>query len=177
MNRARALLLVLPVTLAACTGTDPTLGITQPAAPGAPPAAADVALTPPPAGAIPANAVAIAFAPVTGIATAQAAELNTAINAGAAARGIAVAAAGDPAARYLVKGYLSALAETGKTSVIYVFDVLDPAGNRLHRIQGSEASAAPAGTDAWASVTPETMRRIGDSLLSQLAQWSAANRG
>lgn len=159
--------LMLMVGLAACTGVDPTLGV----APAEPTAASrpDVALAPAPAPA--AGGLAVHFAPVTGIAPAQAAELNAGINEGAANRGVAMLAKGDPAARFIVKGYLAALAEGNETSVIYVFDVLDNAGNRLHRIQGAEKSPGVS-PDSWSAVKPETMRRIGERTLAELAAWA-----
>jgi len=165
--------------LTGCTGTDPTLGVGPSFAGLAPPApatiaaaapAAPVATSPVPGG------TTIAFAPMTGIAAAPAAALTGRLTARAPSLGIALAAAGDPSARYLVKGYLSAAPETASTIVTYVFDVLDPAGNRLHRIQGLVTTPG-AGPDAWATVPPQAMQDIADRTLGELAAFAGGRAG
>jgi hypothetical protein len=57
---------------------------------------------------------------------------------------------------YILKGYLSAFSDGGKVTVVYVWDVLDSTGGRLHRIQGQESvpTAAP---------TPGPACRLGDA--------------
>lgn len=75
-----------------------------------------------------------------------------------------------------MKGYFSAIADGGKTTVIYVWDVLDPSGNRLHRIQGQQAAPGGQG-DGWSSVTSATMEAVADSTISQLSAWLAQRQG
>ncbi|MCV0397553.1 MAG: hypothetical protein K5872_20280 [Rhizobiaceae bacterium] len=78
---------------------------------------------------------------------------------------------------YVMKGYFSASREPDGTIVYYVWDVLDPLGNRLHRIFGQETTRSGAGTDAWSDVTPQTMQAIADNTVDQLATWLAARGG
>ena len=78
---------------------------------------------------------------------------------------------------HVLKGYFSAFSENGKTTVVYVWDVLDPSGNRLHRIQGQEAVAVDGGSDAWAAVPPEAMERIADRSVDSLALWIVGAAG
>lgn len=172
------------LVLAACTGVDPTLGIapvanvpatSTPAAALPDLASAPVVAAPAPA-ANAASGMVVAFAPITGIAAAQAGELTGGLAGAAPAEGLVLAAPGDPAARFLVKGYLSAVPETAETTVIYVFDVLDAAGNRLHRIQGSE-KVPGASADGWGVVPGATMRRIAARTMDELAAWSDRRRG
>jgi len=56
--------------------------------------------------------------------------------------------------------------------VIYVWDVLDPAGNRLHRIQGQQGASGKG--EGWAAVPPATMQAIADQTVDQLMIWLAA---
>lgn len=70
----------------------------------------------------------------------------------------------------MLKGYFSAIADGGKTTVIYVWDVLDAAGTRLHRIQGQQSAPGGRG-DGWSSVTPAVLQAIGTATIDQYAEW------
>lgn len=111
----------------------------------------------------------IYFAPVIG-ATEQAVQpLSNQLRQRAAARGITIVPQEEGGA-YSVKGYFSAFTDGGQTTVIYVWDVLDSSGNRLHRIQGQER--VPAGSaDGWASVTDATMQAVADKTIDQITVW------
>lgn len=111
----------------------------------------------------------VMFAPVIG-ATAQAASpLSTRLSERARQRGLAVVQQ-PSAATHVLKGYFSAIADGNQTTVIYVWDVLDPSGNRLHRIQGQQKAAGDNG-DGWSSVTGSTMQAIADRTIDELAAW------
>lgn len=114
------------------------------------------------------------FAPAVGAPTEAVGPLAARLSARAAQRGLAVAPAGDATATHLLRGYFSAFAESRETTVIYVWDVLDPAGNRLHRIQGQQKVA---GAQGWGSVSPQTMEAIADRTIDDLATWLAARQG
>lgn len=81
---------------------------------------------------------------------------------------------GAPGIGYVMKGYFSASREPAGTIVYYVWDVLDPLGNRLHRIFGQETARSGRGGDAWSDVTPEAMQAIADRTVAELAAWLAA---
>lgn len=116
----------------------------------------------------------VQFAPVVG-ATAQASDpLSARLSSRAQQRGITLVAAGDSSATHIMKGYFSAIADGGETTVIYVWDVLDPAGNRVHRIQGR---ASASGGGGWAAVKPATMEAIANQTVDQLAAWLASRAG
>ena len=91
------------------------------------------------------------------------------------ARVIGLAGAGGAGATHILKGYFSAMPEGGSTTVIYVWDVLDPSGNRLHRIQG-QAKAEGKG-EGWAAVPPAIMQAIADRTIDDFVQWLAARTG
>ncbi len=72
-----------------------------------------------------------------------------------------------------MRGYFSAFTENRETAIIYVWDITDAAGRRLHRIQGRERTEGGA-AGGWRSVTPQIMQAIADRTVDELALWLAA---
>ncbi len=101
--------------------------------------------------------------------------LTQRINDDAKAMKIDLAATGETGAAYVMKGYFSVLSENNQTSVLYVWDVLDAAGNRLHRIQGQE-KVQGAAADGWSIVPASAMQAIADRTMQDYSAWLAANR-
>jgi hypothetical protein len=116
----------------------------------------------------------VQFAPVVGATTQASTPLAARLSSRAGDRGIALVAAGDGSATHIMKGYFSAIADDGETTVIYVWDVMDPSGNRVHRIQGR---ATAPGAGGWAAVQPATMEAIADQTVDQLAAWLVSRTG
>jgi len=116
------------------------------------------------------------FDPIVGATVEVAAPLTERLAQRARARGISLAGSSDPAATHVLKGYFSTLTEGGQTTIIYVWDVYDPAGNRLHRINGQQ-KAPPGKAEGWAAVPPATMQAIADSTVDQLVSWLASSSG
>lgn len=117
----------------------------------------------------------VQFAPVVGAPAQNAQVLATRLAERAQARGVPISAAGDAATTHIMKGYFSAISEGGRTTVIYVWDVLDPSGNRIHRFQG-RLTGDGAGV-GWDAVGPETMSAIADRSVDQLAAWLSSASG
>jgi hypothetical protein len=116
------------------------------------------------------------FDPIVGATVEVATPLTQRLAERARARGITLAGSTDPATTHVMKGYFSTLAEGGQTTVLYVWDVYDSAGNRLHRINGQQK--APAGSsEGWTAVQPVTMRAIADNTIDQLTSWLASSAG
>ena len=111
----------------------------------------------------------VQFAPVIGAAAEAVPSLSSRLTARAAQRGLTITPQTD-GATHIVKGYFSTISDEGGTTVIFVWDVLDPAGNRLHRIQGQEKARGGSG-EGWVAVTPETMEAIADRTVDELATW------
>ena len=116
----------------------------------------------------------VQFAPVIGATAEAVPALSRRLEARARQSGIAIVQQ-NAGATLVMKGYFSAIADDGKTTVIYVWDVLDPSGNRLHRIQGQEATQGGNG-DGWSSVTSATMEAVADTTISQLSAWLAQRK-
>lgn len=166
------------LAVSACTSTqdvlEPSALLSQSDADPSPPAS-----FPAPAGAEQSAAVAatdarIQFAPVIGAPGSASAPLSARLSARATQRGVALVGAGQSGATHMLKGYFSAIADGSETTVIYVWDVMDAGGNRVHRIQGKARSTSSGG--GWDAVSPATMEAIADQTVDQLIVWLASAR-
>lgn len=117
----------------------------------------------------------VQFAPVIGAPASASTPLAARLSASAASRGVSLVASGQSAS-LTMKGYFSAITDGGQTTVIYVWDVIDPAGTRIHRIQG-QAKAAATGGEGWDGVQPATMEAIADETVNRLVSWLATQQG
>ena len=188
MRRFVAILVLLGcAALASCTSTPQTLeSVSLETAPAesvgdvSDPESATTALTAEPAApaanaaetqvaALATNAR-IRLAPVIGAPSGAVQAMNRTIAARSSQRGIGLVPPGATGANYDMKGYFSAITESGKTTVIFVWDVFDASGNRLHRIQGQE-SAPGSSPDGWSSVSSRVMETIGTRTVDEFASW------
>jgi hypothetical protein len=110
------------------------------------------------------------FAPIVGAPIAAATPLSQRLSAIAKQKGITLGTAADTNNTHVMKGYFSALPDGNQTTIIYVWDVLDPAGTRLHRIQGQE-KVPGGGADPWATVPAKTMEDIADKAMQGYLTW------
>lgn len=122
------------------------------------------------------------IAPIVGASVEAATPLTAELQTRARQRGITLAGSADQTVTHVLKGYFSTMSEGADTTVIYVWDVYDPAGNRLHRINGQQKapsvnSGASAGGDSWKGVSPATMQTIADQTIDQFAAWLGGKAG
>ena len=118
----------------------------------------------------------IRFLPIIGAPVQAVTPLSRSLGAEARAGGLTIRSASDNTSRYILKGYFSAMKDGGKTTVVYVWDVLDGSGARLHRIQGQESVSGTA-ADPWAAVPASTMETIAGKTIRQYLDWRGAARG
>ncbi len=118
----------------------------------------------------------IRFLPIIGAPVQAVTPLSRQLGASARASGLLIRSSTDTSSEHILKGYLSAFDSDGKVTVIYVWDVLDAAGARLHRIQGQETVPASQG-DPWAAVPAATMQLIGQKTIAGYMQWRESARG
>jgi hypothetical protein len=181
-----AVSLLAAVALSACNSTqdvlEPSAMAPQPQGQGdvasvqpAAPATSSTTPTATQSAAITTNAR-IQFAPIVGTSVEAASVLSERLASRARERGIALARSSDTATTHVLKGYFTPLSEGKETTVIYVWDVYDPAGNRVHRITGQQ-KAPSGGSEGWSAVSPATMQTIADATIDQLATWLAARTG
>lgn len=113
----------------------------------------------------------VSFLPVSGAPQSAVASLAGALRSAAENNAIPVVVSIQQGATYQLKGYFSALNDGKGTLLVYVWDVLDASGRRIHRISGQERGAA-AGGDPWSGVTPELLSRVANSTMSSLRNWA-----
>lgn len=118
----------------------------------------------------------IRFLPIIGAPVQAVTPLSRQLGAEARAKGLTIRASNDNSAENILKGYFSAFADGGKVSVVYVWDVLDANGARLHRIQGQDSVPA-RGSDPWSAVDDRTMQDIAAKTLNEYVTWKQAQRG
>jgi hypothetical protein len=165
----------LPATQGASAATVPAPAPTT-AAPSSPVPAA-------PSPASPAQSTAVLsktrlqVAPIVGASVEAAAPLTAELQTRARQRGITLAGSTDQTATHVLKGYFSAISEGNDTTVIYVWDIYDPSGNRLHRINGQQKAPSVKGGDGWTAVAPATMQGIADQTIDQFAAWLGGQTG
>jgi hypothetical protein len=194
--------LLVALALAACTNAKDVLepsAITPPAgsAPGAqgaatvpaPPSTATTTAGAPATTAAPLTSTQSAailsktrlqIAPIVGASVEAATPLTAELQTRAKQRGITLAGSQDQTATHVLKGYFSAISEGKDTTVIYVWDVYDLAGNRLHRINGQmKAPSVNSGgsADAWKAVAPATMQAIADQTIDQFTAFLGGKAG
>lgn len=177
-------LMLTVLALPGCTSTDAMMGMTPRADIGnvatyaAPTPQTMIAPAPQqplpaaqPAFSAPATAAAgepVQFLPIIGAPEAKVAQLAEALSTHAGATGIEIVAANAGTAPKRLKGYLSAFNDGSKTTVIYVWDVLDSTDARVNRIQGQE-TVPGATSDPWSAVGADTLDAIARRTLQETA--------
>ncbi|UDL88728.1 hypothetical protein LGH82_26985 [Mesorhizobium sp. PAMC28654] len=173
---------ITPPASSSTQALTPTQGTTTAAVP-APATSTPATSTPAPGTATPAQSAAILsktrlqIAPIVGASVEAATPLTAELQTRARQRGITLAGSQDQTATHVLKGYFSAMSEGKDTTVIYVWDVYDPAGNRLHRINGQQKAPSVNGADSWKAVAPATMQAIADQTIDQFAAWLGGGAG
>ncbi len=113
---------------------------------------------------------AMTFLPVEGAPQSVITNLSKSLRTSAQEDGLAVFPSTQPGAKYQVKGYFSALDDGSSTLLVYVWDVLDQSGKRVHRINGQERSSA-SNTNPWLAISDVELKRVADRTTSRLKTW------
>jgi hypothetical protein len=178
----------LLLIVVACTGTDSSLGVGQKDGSGDAAASAqfpvlpgDTAATTSQTAAASASATNLAapeigrvhFAPIVGAPVEKVSALSRQLGPSASAKGVRLVNSDNPERTHEIKGYFSAFSENGSTTVVHVWDVLTPTGQRAHRIQGQE-QVSGANDDPWQIVPAATMEAIADKVIAEYAAWRAS---
>ena len=112
----------------------------------------------------------VAFLPVTGAPQSAVTDLAQSMRSAADANSVPVVGSTERGARYQIKGYFSALNDGSETVLVYVWDVLDANGNRVHRISGQERGSGASG-DPWAGISKAVIDRVAQTTMSGLRSW------
>lgn len=112
----------------------------------------------------------IRFLPIIGAPVEAVTPLSRQLAISARSSGVRIRPSTDTSTEHILKGYFSALSDSGKVTVVYVWDVLDNGGARLHRMQGQETLSAQ-GPDPWAAIPASVMQSIADKTISGYLDW------
>jgi hypothetical protein len=112
----------------------------------------------------------VSFLPVTGAPQSAVTSLAGAMRSAAKSEKVPVVVSVEQGARYQIKGYFSALNDGNGTILVYVWDVLDSKGVRVHRISGQERSGGSTG-DPWAGISDDVYARVADITMGSLRTW------
>lgn len=112
----------------------------------------------------------VSFLPVTGAPQSAVSSLAASMRQAAQREKVPVVVSIDQGAKYQVKGYFSALNDGNGTILVYVWDVLDQNGVRVHRISGRERGSGSTG-DPWAGMSNDIYERVADVTMSSLRTW------
>lgn len=119
----------------------------------------------------------VAFLPVTGAPQSTVTELAASMRSAAQSNAVPVVVSIQQGARYQVKGYFSALKDGNGTILVYVWDVLDANGTRVHRISGQERGGASNG-DPWSGISESVINQVANNTMASLRSWiSTRNAG
>ena len=156
-----ATVMALVLALAACSAERPRLG---------PPVVAPTRLGPLGPAPVRGPDARFAFATVTSVPSAFVFALEDSLEEAAATRGVTLVAEDDPTATYRVNGYLSAVGDVNGILMVYVWDVFDADGRRVHRFSGQQP-APGAGADPWTGVDAEMIDIAARETIDALADW------
>jgi hypothetical protein len=110
---------------------------------------------------------------VTGIPGMFQIALDDALRRFAATRNLSIVPYGDAGATYRLQGYISAVGDVNRVILVYVWDVFDASGNRVHRFSGQEPTGS-GGIDPWTAVDVRAIDNAARETVDALADWARA---
>lgn len=119
----------------------------------------------------------IAIAPVIGAPDAVSKQIQAQLSTAIAQKSISVVTQPADKADYTLRGYVVSAKEKTGVKVSYIWDVTDPTGKRVNRINGEEMIANAGGKDGWAAVTPQVVQAISEKTAGALATWLPTQKG
>jgi len=115
--------------------------------------------------------VTFAVTTVTGIPGKFQIALQQSLQKFATTRDVALVPYAASGATYRVEGYISAIGDVNRVILVYVWDVFDASGNRVHRFSGEEPTHSGA-VDPWTAVKLETIDDAARETIDALADWA-----
>ncbi len=117
-----------------------------------------------------ASSAQVQFLPLIGVPQSKAELLARALSDSAAKSGVTIRPAAETKTNLRLKGYFSAFNDGKKTTLVYVWDVLDANDQRTHRIQGQETVPGKA-DDPWAVVDSKVLDAVAQKTLNEAASY------
>lgn len=116
--------------------------------------------------------VTFALGPITNAPGEMIYAFEDALKQKAPTRQLKIVAADDPTANYEIKAYLSAVGDSSGGLVIYVLDIFDRSGARVHRISG-QLPAGGSTADPWATVHgTDVVVNAAQDAIDSLGNWA-----
>ena len=112
----------------------------------------------------------VSFLPVLGPPQAAVSKLSSAIKHSAQSNSVTLLSGAQRGAIYQVKGYFSALDDGSGTRFIYIWDVLNAQGKKVHRISGEERTGKRS-SDPWQSVGSDMINKVVERTMQDLRGW------
>jgi hypothetical protein len=114
--------------------------------------------------------VIVSFLPFSGVPTNTADTIYKAIRSHASDEGVKLALRLDEPATYRVKTYINAVGNSSSATYVFIVEIYDAGGARVHRFVGQEYGPAPSG-DPWNGIDTDTMHHLGDRILQGVKAW------
>lgn len=118
----------------------------------------------------------LALAPVIGAPDNVAKQMQTALGGALQKQKVTVAQNATDKADYTLRGYVVSAREKAGVKVSYIWDVTDPAGQRLNRITGEEIVAGATQRDPWQAITPPLIEKISTKAAGQVVTWLSSQK-
>lgn len=115
----------------------------------------------------------VTFLPIEGAPQSAATNLSNSIKSRAQIHGLNLQPSAQTSSEYQIKGYFTALNDGTGTLLVYIWDVLDKNGNRLHRINGRERSGS-TNINPWQAITNKELTAVADITTAKLRSWIEA---
>ncbi|MEL6201710.1 MAG: hypothetical protein AAFR39_05055 [Pseudomonadota bacterium] len=112
------------------------------------------------------------FAPIVGAPVDKVTILSQRLSATSVSQGVQLLPSRLPTTTHEIRGYFSAVSAGSDTTVIHVWDVFSPQGERVHRIQAQETVSGTA-ADPWSIVPSAAMEKAADRVLGSYVAWRA----
>jgi predicted small secreted protein len=112
----------------------------------------------------------VSFLPFIGVPVNTADNIYKFIREHAAGENVQLALRLDEPATYRVKTYINAVGGSTTMTFVFIVEIYDVAGARVHRFVGQETGPGASG-DPWMGIDGDTMKRIGSRILNGVQSW------
>lgn len=118
----------------------------------------------------------IALVPIIGAPEQVSKQMQASLSGALAKQSVSVAPSATDKSDYTLRGYVVAARERDGVKVSYIWDVTDPAGQRLNRITGEEMVSGGSDRDPWSAVSPQVVETITGKTATQVATWLSTQK-
>ncbi len=164
--RGAAVLTALALSLTACqTATDTATGAFER------PSLADADTKLPPfAAPDKTRGVVLSFLPFSGVPVNTADAIYKTVRSRATVENVTLALRLDEPATYRIRTYINAVGGSDSSTFVFIVEIYDTAGKRVHRFVGQEYGPGASG-DPWSGIDTPTIKHIGERMLDGVKSW------